>query len=187
MWITTCIRWIKDRDNYIRKTPEYTNPGALRTYTQTEIRENIQIDRHKKESGGCYNREMKIFSSETQKKGYFGEKISSMFLMKHGYTVVERNFTTKEGEIDIIAKKNDVIYFIEVKSVFCKNTLPGFRKEVYNPAENITKSKIQKIKKAIHSYTRKKEYIGKFKIIACLVFIDKSKEKKHKIELLEIN
>lgn len=47
--------------------------------------------------------------------GNAGEDIVCVFLEKNGYTVLERNYTVRGGEIDIIAEKNDVIAFVEVK------------------------------------------------------------------------
>jgi Holliday junction resolvase-like predicted endonuclease len=59
---------------------------------------------------------MKNFTSKAQKIGKLGEDIAAKFLMKHGFSIVDRNYTKKWGELDIIAQKEDKIYFIEVKS-----------------------------------------------------------------------
>jgi len=59
----------------------------------------------------------KIFTSKTQKIGEIGENIAIKFLVKHGFSIKERNYTKKWGEIDIIAEKQGKLYFIEVKSV----------------------------------------------------------------------
>ena len=50
--------------------------------------------------------------------GKKGEEIANDFLIKEGYTIVERNFECKAGEIDIIAfdNKKEEIVFIEVKT-----------------------------------------------------------------------
>ncbi len=48
--------------------------------------------------------------------GNIGEESVCRFLLKNGYDILERNFTVRGGEIDIIAKKNDVIAFVEVKT-----------------------------------------------------------------------
>ena len=67
----------------------------------------------------------KVFTSETQKKGEIGENIAVKFLMKHNFSIIERNYTKKWGEIDIIAEKSNKLYFIEVKSV-SRETLNTF-------------------------------------------------------------
>jgi ribonuclease HII len=47
--------------------------------------------------------------------GRRAEETAAAFLQKHGYTVIDRNWKTKWCEIDIVATKNDVVYFVEVK------------------------------------------------------------------------
>mgnify|MGYP000959162447 FL=1 len=60
---------------------------------------------------------MKKFTSPKQKIGLIGERFAEMFLVKHGFTVVESNFSCRFGEIDIVTTKNNRIHFIEVKSI----------------------------------------------------------------------
>jgi putative endonuclease len=49
-------------------------------------------------------------------KGNFGENEALKFLIQNGYTILERNFRTKYGEIDIIGRDGGYITFIEVKA-----------------------------------------------------------------------
>ncbi len=53
-----------------------------------------------------------------QKKelGKTGEEMALRFLKKRGYQIIERNYTCKMGEMDIIAKEKDTLAFIEVKT-----------------------------------------------------------------------
>lgn len=55
-------------------------------------------------------------SFHNQKLGKEGEKIARSYLKKNGWKILEKNYKTPFGEIDIIAKKEDVIAFIEVKT-----------------------------------------------------------------------
>lgn len=48
--------------------------------------------------------------------GAFGEEYVAEFLKRHGYEIVKRNYRVKGGEIDIIAKKGDMLAFVEVKT-----------------------------------------------------------------------
>ena len=50
--------------------------------------------------------------------GKLGEKIAEKYLIKNKYTIIEKNFYSKQGEIDIIAEEKDTreIVFIEVKT-----------------------------------------------------------------------
>lgn len=48
--------------------------------------------------------------------GAHGEDLAAAELERRGYTLIARNYRKKTGEIDIIAKKADVVYFVEVKA-----------------------------------------------------------------------
>ncbi|HET9928655.1 MAG TPA: YraN family protein, partial [Rubrobacter sp.] len=37
------------------------------------------------------------------------------YLIQHGYALVERNYRTRRGEIDLIVRKDDILVFVEVK------------------------------------------------------------------------
>jgi len=54
--------------------------------------------------------------SETQSIGKWGEIATSRALEYLGYMVLERNYRTFEGEVDIICRYNEEIIFIEVKT-----------------------------------------------------------------------
>lgn len=60
---------------------------------------------------------MKVFTSKNQKIGLVGEKIAEMFLVKQGFLIIDRNFSTRFGEIDIIGNKDSRLYFFEIKTV----------------------------------------------------------------------
>jgi len=55
--------------------------------------------------------------------GTLGEKIAIKYLQKRGYKILDQNYSSKfvsgpqRGEIDIVAKKKDIISFIEVKTL----------------------------------------------------------------------
>ena len=49
-------------------------------------------------------------------KGKLGEDCAANFLEASGYKIVTRNFRIRSAEIDIIAQKDDVIIFVEVKA-----------------------------------------------------------------------
>ena len=48
--------------------------------------------------------------------GDYGENIASKYLAKNGYEIIQKNFRTKYGEIDIVAKENNTLVFVEVKT-----------------------------------------------------------------------
>ena len=100
---------------------------------------------------------MKKFTSKTQKVGEIGEKIAEVFLVKHGFIILERNFTCKAGEIDIICQKSGKIHFVEVKAgrgrKVSYETLPEDSRKPYhvpyNPFQNVTREKLAKCVRTI--------------------------------------
>lgn len=85
-------------------------------------------------------------------KGIIGENIAAEYLKEKGYRIVERNYRTKVGEIDIIAEKNGILTFVEVKAR--SNTNFGF------PYEAVNKKKLDKIIKTSLVYMKQKGYVG---------------------------
>jgi putative endonuclease len=53
---------------------------------------------------------------DSREIGALGEKIAAEYLTRLGYVIRERNFRLREGEIDIIAEKDDFLIFIEVRT-----------------------------------------------------------------------
>lgn len=51
-----------------------------------------------------------------QRIGKWGEETAAEYLIQKGYEIVGRNIRTPYGEIDIIAKQNDITIFVEVKT-----------------------------------------------------------------------
>lgn len=79
--------------------------------------------------------------------GSFYEQRVCDYLLAKGYKILERNFTVRGGEIDIVAKDKDTIVFVEVKSQIENNN--------YFPLDKIDARKIEKIGKAAIIYLKK--------------------------------
>lgn len=80
----------------------------------------------------------------TQKVGKFGEDEAVKYLEQKGYKILDRNFSCKRGEIDIIALDKDEIVFIEIKArISLKYGLPS---------EAVTKNKLKHIYKTAEYY-----------------------------------
>ena len=58
-----------------------------------------------------------ILSDNRKKTGNAGENQAAEYLLNNGYQLVERNFRTNQGEIDIIVEKENSIVFVEVKTL----------------------------------------------------------------------
>lgn len=66
----------------------------------------------------------------TKLKGQSGENIAANYLKKKGYEIIERNFSTDIGEIDIIAAHDGYLVFVEVKSRL--NDVHGYAADAVN-------------------------------------------------------
>ncbi|TCP28314.1 putative endonuclease [Tenacibaculum skagerrakense] len=98
--------------------------------------------------------------AQHNKLGERGEELAVHYLLKKGYKIVHRNYRYLKAEVDIIAKKDDVIVAIEVKT----------RTSNYhgNPKDFINKKKIQLLTSAMDFYMQKSnlEYEVRFDIIS---------------------
>ena len=54
--------------------------------------------------------------NNNKKIGNIGERLAKVYLQIYGYEILKCNYRTQMGEIDIIAKKNEIIHFVEVKT-----------------------------------------------------------------------
>ncbi|MFC1663104.1 YraN family protein [Patescibacteria group bacterium] len=55
-------------------------------------------------------------SKQDKKLGQAGEIMADEYLQRGGFKILERNYHTRYGELDIVAQKNEVVHFIEVKT-----------------------------------------------------------------------
>lgn len=91
----------------------------------------------------------------TKKIGDLGEKLAKEYLEKKKYKILDTNFCFKipgspqKGEIDIVAKKNGVISFVEVK------TLRQAQGESFFPEDKVTFSKKKKVIKTAEYWLNK--------------------------------
>jgi len=92
-----------------------------------------------------HNMHKEAFNMRYRKNvGDIGENFAADLLTNSGYQVIERNYRTKAGEIDIIAIKNGVLHFVEVKTR--NGDQYGY------PSEAVTAAKQMHIKKAAEQY-----------------------------------
>ncbi len=118
---------------------------------------------------------MKNFVSKNQKTGELGEDIAVRFLMKHGYEIKERNYTKKWGEIDIVAVKDNVYYFVEVKSVMVPPDVlyKNVNDKLFRPEENMHPWKLKRLRRVIETFLLSKRLGGiSWRLDLLLVYID---------------
>ncbi len=113
---------------------------------------------------------------ERIKLGREGEERAEKFLLSKGYKIIERNFKTSFGEIDLIAYWRKVLVFIEVRT----RTSYNFGR----PEESISEEKKKKISRVASLYLKAKKLNGvdcRFDVVALVL----DREKGVKIKLIE--
>ncbi len=94
--------------------------------------------------------------------GQIGEKIAMEYLENKGYEVIQRNYKTRRAEIDIIAKKKNILVFVEVR------TKTG--EEFGTPEDTLTKAKLARVRKNAAAYIVIKNWQGLSRVDAiCIV------------------
>lgn len=122
-----------------------------------------------------------------RKFGDIGEDIASRFLEKRGFEIIDRNYLRKWGEIDIVAKKSEVIHFIEVKSV-SRETItengPQQTKDGYRPEDNLHPWKLKRLSRVIQTYLLQKDINSDWQFDVVTVKISQ-KDRLARVEIIE--
>lgn len=123
--------------------------------------------------------------SNHRRIGDIGETISADYLKKKGFEIVSRNYLRKWGEIDIIAKREDVLYFIEVKTRVSNFYINGA--EWYRPEDNLHRRKLTKIKRTIQSYLLESKISieSEWEFSAITVILKRKTHELYRLEHLE--
>jgi putative endonuclease len=115
--------------------------------------------------------------TERSDTGKLGEELARNYLKKKGYRIVETNYRTRFGEIDIVATHKKVLVFIEVRTK--NSTTYG------TPEESITAKKASHLRAAAYLYLRAHQNLPEmWRIDFVAVEID-DKGKAKRIEIYE--
>ena len=100
----------------------------------------------------------------TKLLGAMGEQSAARFLRQKGYEIFSCNFYTAMGELDIVAFKDNVLCFVEVKT----------RQEgtMLSPAEAVGSSKKENLRSAASSYMTKYNLTYDFRFDIMEVLVD---------------
>ena len=111
-------------------------------------------------------------SQTTKAKGDYFEKLACVYLQDRGFSIIETNYYAKKlGEIDIIAKKNNIYHFVEVKSG-----------SSFEAVYNITPLKLKKLYKSIEYYLKVKNLSVEYSVDA-IIFANNQVEYLENISL----
>lgn len=102
----------------------------------------------------------------TKALGRFGEDVTVRYLKNRGYVIFKRNYRSRFGEIDIIAEKDDLLLFVEVKARPSDAYVTG--------AEAVDIHKQGRIKLTALDFMKKtlKEYVCRFDVSEVTVSFD---------------
>jgi putative endonuclease len=90
--------------------------------------------------------------SSTHAIGSYTEAAAAAFLVRLGWTIVERNWRTRGGELDIVARDGDTLVFVEVRARRSSAT--------YLPEETVDRRKIERLLAAGRAYIDAHEWDG---------------------------
>ncbi len=111
-------------------------------------------------------------------RGDWGEALVANYLRDRGYTLLAHSYRSRFGEIDLIARKKDVLCFVEVK--LRSSVLYGL------PREAVTASKQEKLKKTAQMYLSTHDLTLTARFDVAEVYTDaEHSERNTKIEYLE--
>ena len=106
-------------------------------------------------------------SRTTKDIGALGEKIAAYHLSKLGFSIIERNYWRKWGELDLIAVKNQIVHFVEVKTLSYpyKDQLQyAVSHETWRPEDQVHQFKTHQIHKALETWIGEHQYEGEWVI-----------------------
>lgn len=86
----------------------------------------------------------------TREKGRVAETLAANWLERRGFHVKARNYLRKWGELDIVAEKDGIRHFIEVKSI--SRAISTISRDSHVPEENVHAFKLRQIRKMIQTY-----------------------------------
>jgi len=100
-------------------------------------------------------------SIETQQTGEKGEQKAADYLVSNNYSIIERNWRIRGGEIDIVAQKGETIVFVEVKTL--PNATPDMLAAVLNKEKQ--KRIIKTSKRFLQIHRQYSKYLVRFDVI----------------------
>lgn len=110
--------------------------------------------------------------TEKREVGDIGEGIVSAYLERHGFSVIEKNYSKPWGEIDIIAKKGGVIHFVEVKTLRGPLGIVTHETDQHRAEENVHTAKLKRIARTMQTYIAERNVGGEWCFDVAVVTLD---------------
>jgi putative endonuclease len=109
--------------------------------------------------------------------GILGEKLARDFLGKNGYEILETNYRCPGGEIDIVARHEDTLVFVEVRTKTSR--------QFGSPEESITQAKMEKLRALAAHYWQTHDNLPQSWRIDVIAIQLNRNEQVSRIELIE--
>lgn len=119
---------------------------------------------------------------ESYKLGIKGEEIAEKYLLQKGYEILEKNYHSQQGEVDIIAREKDFLVFVEVKNYSYRS--------YGSPVGAVGKSKKQSVIHAAQTYIYKnniKDTYSRFDVVTIFQKYDGSRIIEHFKDAFYVN
>lgn len=115
---------------------------------------------------------MDISSLTRKEVGALGEKVAAEYLRRHEFSIVDCNIARKTGELDVIAKKEDTLHFVEVKTILV-DEFPDETdaRDDYDPSLNLHEAKVRRVARTGEWYVLEKDWEGEWQVDGCLVWL----------------
>src|SRR3989344_6844588 len=113
-------------------------------------------------------------SSYTRKEvGNLGESVACEYLKRRGFSILDRNYVKKTGELDIIAEREGTLHFVEVKTGLAEEFPLAENKgeDRYDPSLNLHQAKVRKVARTGEWYVLEKRWKGEWQVDGCLVWL----------------
>ena len=123
--------------------------------------------------------------AEHNEIGKIGENMAKSFLMKQGFYFIEQNYAVKQGELDIVMKKDNILRFIEVKTIKVRDCNYTDNLTI-SPEDNLSFTKWSKLLIAIEIYLTHRNVPREtpYQVDLACVYLDTEK-KEGRVKLLQ--
>lgn len=105
------------------------------------------------------------------------EQIAEQYLKNRGFSIIERNYRKKFGEIDIVAKKDNVVHFVEVKGTASAYSRAVQGVDVHRPEEHMHKAKLARLARTIEAYILERQVTDAYTLDLLVICINENKRR----------
>lgn len=115
---------------------------------------------------------MQLFDKSRKEIGALGENVAAEYLRRRGMKILDKNVSRKTGELDVVARGEDGLHFVEVKTILAYEfPRPNDATDEYDPSLNLHEAKIRKVARTAEWYVAEREWEGDWQVDGCLVWL----------------